>query len=99
MGNQYTPDSWNSSCLSHTWYVKGLPLVVGPVLGSLYQSAVCGCGQLMWLKFEDARGPAGAVCGRFPAGLGPKASQTGPDSVPNDPDRTSDNLKLQPREL
>jgi hypothetical protein len=34
------------------------------------------------------------------AGLGPKEpNQTSPKSIPNDPDQTSDNLKLQPHEL
>ncbi len=46
--------------------------------------------QLMWLRFEAVRGPAGVVWGRGP--LGPK-------SAVNDTDRTSDNLKLQPHEL
>ncbi len=45
--------------------------------------------QLMWLQFEVVRGPVG----------GAKGAQTGPKSTQNDPDRTSDNLKLQPHEL
>ncbi len=48
--------------------------------------------QLMWLQSEIVRGPVGVDWGPF----GP---QTGPKSILNDPDRTSDNLKLQPHEL
>jgi hypothetical protein len=35
----------------------------------------------------------------FGAGLGPKGPQTDPKLTPQDPDRTSDNLELQPHEL
>ncbi len=48
--------------------------------------------QLMWLQFEVLRGPVGLVCGRLGAGWGPKAT-------PNDPERTSDKPKLEPRDL
>jgi hypothetical protein len=41
--------------------------------------------QLMWLQLESVLGPVGVV--------------TGPKSTTNDPDRTSDNLKLQPHKL
>ena len=54
---------------------------------------------LMWLHFEVVRGPVGVVWGRFGSGLGPFGPQTGSKSTPNDPDRTSDNLTLQPHEL
>ncbi len=37
--------------------------------------------------------------GLFRFDWGPKEPQTGPKSTPNDPDRTSHNLKLQPHEL
>ena len=55
--------------------------------------------QVMWLQFEVVRGPVGVVQDRFGPGLGPNWAQAGPKSTPNDPDRTSDNLKLQPHEL
>ncbi len=55
--------------------------------------------QLMWLQFEVVRGPVGIVWGRFWAGLGPFGPLTGRKSTLNDPDRTSDNIKLQPHEL
>ncbi len=55
--------------------------------------------QLMWLQFEVVRGPVAVVWDRFEAGLGPFGPQAGPKSTTNDPDRTSDNLKLQPHEL
>ena len=55
--------------------------------------------QIVWLQFAVVRGQVGVVWGRFAAGLGPFGPQTGPKSIPNDPDRTSDNLKLQPHEL
>ncbi len=55
--------------------------------------------QLMLLQFEVVRGPAGVVCGRFVAGLEPFGPQAGPKSTPNNRDRTSDKLKLQPHEM
>ena len=55
--------------------------------------------QLMWLQFEVVRGPVGVVWGRGGTDLGPAGPQTCPKSDPNDPDRTSDNPKLQPHEL
>ena len=51
--------------------------------------------QLMWLLFEVVRGPVGG----FGTGLGLTGPQTCHNSDPNDPDRTSDNLKMQPHEL
>ncbi len=51
--------------------------------------------QLVWLQFEVVRSLVGVVWERFGAGLGPFGPQTGPTSIPNHPDRTSDNLKLQ----
>ena len=55
--------------------------------------------QLMRLQFEVVRGPVGVDWGRFGAGLGPQGPQAGPKSTLIDPDRTSDNLKLQPHKL
>ena len=49
----------------------------------------CGCNLRLF----------GLVCSRFGAGLGLFGPQAGPKSTPNDPDRTSDNSKLQPHEL
>jgi hypothetical protein len=46
---------------------------------------MCMWLQLMWLQFENVRGPVGVV--------------TGPKSTPKDPDRNSDNLNLQPHKL
>ncbi len=51
--------------------------------------------QLMWLQFEVVQGTVGVVWGQFGTGLGP----FGPQINPERPDRTSDNLKLQPHEL
>ncbi len=53
----------------------------------------CGCN----LRLYEFR--SGVMWGRFRAGLGPLGPQAGPKSPPNEPDRTSDNLKLQPHEL
>ncbi len=54
--------------------------------------------QLMWVHVDDIRSPAGVVCGRCGPGLGPEGSQAGPESNTNDPDRTSDSVKLQPHD-
>ncbi len=48
--------------------------------------------QLKWLHFEGVRGPVGVD-------LRPVWGHLGPKSSPNDFERTSDNLKLQPHEL
>ncbi len=55
--------------------------------------------QIMWLQFEVDRSPVGFAWGRFGAGLGPQGPQTGPESTPSKPDRTSDNIKLLAHEL
>ncbi len=46
----------------------------------------CGCN----LKLSEVP---------FGVDFGPFGPQAGPKSTPNDPDRTSDNLKWQPHEL
>jgi hypothetical protein len=59
-------------------------------------SAISGCGYksrgciLMLFKVRS---------GSFGAGLGHKGPQTGPKLTPKDPDRTSDNLKMQQQVL
>ncbi len=50
--------------------------------------------QLMWLHFEVVRGPVGVVWECFGAGAGLFGPQTGPKSTTDNPDRTSDNLKI-----
>jgi hypothetical protein len=67
---------------------------LGPWVGDLSMRL-----QLMWLQLEVVRGPVGVVFCRFWAGFGRKGPQTGLKSTPNDPDRTSDNLVLQPHVL
>ena len=49
----------------------------------------CGCNLKLF----------GVFWGRFGVGLGFFGPQAGPKSTPHDPDRTSDNSKLQPHEL
>ncbi len=51
--------------------------------------------KLMWLQFEVVRGRSGS----FGVDLKPKDPQSDPKATPNNPDRTSDNLKLQPYAL
>ncbi len=62
----------------------------------VFSSAIYGCGYNSRgcnLRLSEVR--SGSLWGR----LGPKGFQTVPKSTPSDPDRTSDNLKLQPHEL
>ena len=49
----------------------------------------CGCNLKLF----------GVFWGRFGVGLRLFGPQAGPKSTPHDPDRTSDNSKLQPHEL
>ena len=53
----------------------------------------------LWISYNSVRGPVGLVWGLFGAGLGLFGPQTDLKSTPNDTDRTSDKLKLQPHEL
>jgi hypothetical protein len=67
-----------------------------PPPGALQVSAIYGCGCNLCgcnLKLSEVRSGS---CG---VGLGLFGPQTGPKSNINDPDRTSDNLNLQPHEL
>ncbi len=68
-----------------------LVVCLSAIYGCGYNS--CGCN----LKLSEVRsGSRGVDSG---PGLGPFGPEPGPRSTPNDPDRTSDNLKLQPHEL
>jgi hypothetical protein len=60
---------------------------------------LCMWLQLTWLQFAVVRGPVGVIGGRFGTGLGPNGPQPSSKSTPSDPDRTSDNLQLQPHDL
>ncbi len=54
--------------------------------------------QLMWLQFEAVRGPLGVVLGWIWGWFG-ALPQLAPNRPRTTPDRTSDNLKVQPHEL
>ncbi len=84
----------------YVFKLLGIPLTT-TFLGTLAIGDLWMWLQLMWLRFEVVRGPVGVVSDRCGAGLGPfgPRPQPGPKPIPDDPDRTSDSIKLQPHAL